>query len=246
MHELHRQEYLQSIGIESYIPRWKLPFAAESYLCDRATLVDQEVIPSIEINSQGQKDSINPAIDLMLSTVVEKNTVKNNTSRIGDILQQFEDKKSPTIQSFSLSVWRPVPGFLIVSARNLNAIPTELFLNNFLRFYLKQHQLILVEEVLRWPAIENNKIVLTENDARIELQTWLSVQHELQSIKNLWFFGDVYRYFTSEAISGDDCFVGSCNIKLDQANSDHSAKIFPDLSRFLLQPTLKAQLLSLV
>ena len=250
MHELHRQEYLQAIGIESYIPRWKLPFAAESQRCDQSLVwVDQGVVTPLGVNVKNQQESAKPTIDLnqVLNAVAEKNTVKN-ASRIGDILQQFEDKKSPSIQSFSLSVWRPSSGFLIVASRDLNAMPTELFLNNFLRCYLKQHQLILSEEILRWPAIENNKIVLTEKDACAELQTWLSVQNEFQSIKTMWFFGDAYRYFSSEIVMSDDCFAGSCSIKLDQTDSDKpiTAKIFPDLSQFLLQPQLKIQFLSLV
>jgi len=256
MHEIHRQEYLQIIGIETYIPRWRIPFAAESQLCDRSFEWSQEkdeiqIVDPVQIDPNHQQDKVQPAIELhqVLNSVVEKLPVKNNPSRIGDILQQFEDKKLLQIHPFSLSVWKPASGFLIVAARNVNAMPTELLLNNFLRFYLQQNQLILKEEVLRWPAIENNKITLTEKDASAELQTWLSVQHEFQSIKTLWFFGDVYRYFVSE-ISGSnqDSLIESCAITLDQNDSAQTitAKIFPDLSQILLQPQLKEKLLSLV
>jgi hypothetical protein len=252
MHEILRQEYLQTIGIENYIPRWKIPFAAESYLCDQSfSWVDQAEIVPLDVNAQNQQVSMTSAINLsqVLSVVVEKNAVKTNSYRVDALLQQFEDKKSPQIQPFSLSVWRPAYDFLIVAARNLHAMPTELLLNSFLRFHLKQHQLILAEEVLRWPTMENNKITLTEKDAYAELQTWLSVQHEFQTIKTLWFFGDIYRYFVPEfSMSDDASIIESCDIKLDQANSTQTitAKIFPDLSQFLLRPQLKAKLLSLV
>jgi hypothetical protein len=258
MQEIRRQEYLQAIGIEAYIPRWKIPFAAESHLCDQSfewsnhTKADVAIIEPIQVdNPNYQQDQLPPAIDLhqVLNSVVEKTQVKNNPSRIGDILQQIEDKKSLQIQSFSLSVWRPAAGFLIVAARNVNAMPTELLLNNFLRFYLQQSQLVLSEEVLRWPTIENSKMALNEKDACAELQTWLSVQHEFQSIKTLWFFGDIYRYFISEfSTSNDRSLIESCDIKLDQAKSTQTirAKLLPDLSQFLLQPQLKEKLLSLV
>lgn len=257
MHEIRRQEYLAIMGVETYIPRWRIPFAAESHLCDQSFDWDDEVkqeskITTFEVNTPDHKrDPIQPAIDLhqVLSSVTEKPSIKNNPSRIDDLLQQFADKKSPQIQPFSLSVWRPAHDFLIVAARNLNAMPTELLLNNYLRFYLQQNQLVLGEEVLRWPAIENSKMTLTEKDACAELQTWLSVQYEFQSIKTLWFFGDIYRYFVPEFSRSDDASnIESCDIKMNQANSTQTitAKIFPDLSQFLFHPQLKAKLLSLV
>lgn len=253
MHEISRQEYLQTIGIESYIPRWRIPFAAESQLCDQSfewsqTKDEIKVVEPIQVDDPNyQRDQIQPPIDLhqVLNRVVEKSKTTNEPSRIADILQQFEEKKLPQIQSFSLSVWRPEAGFLIVAARNLNAMPTELLLNNFLRFHLKQSQLVLNEEVLRWPAIENSKMALTEKDACAELQTWLSVQHEFQSIKTLWFFGDVYRYFVSEfSRSNHESLSESHDIKLDSVQII-AAKIFPELSQILLQPQLKEKLLSL-
>jgi hypothetical protein len=92
-------------------------------------------------------------------------------------------------------------------------------------------------------------MALTEKDACAELQTWLSVQHEFQSIKTLWFFGDIYRYFVPEFSKlNDESLIEYCDIKLDQNKSTQTitAKIFPDLSQFLLRPQLKAKLLSLV
>ncbi len=248
MREIRRQEYLQTIGIETYIPRWKIPFAAESYLCDQSfSWVDQTEVAPLDVNTPNHQVSLIPTIDSsQVLNVVGKNTVKNNPYRVDALLQQFEDRKSLPVQSFSLNVWRPAPGFLVLAARNLNALPTELLLNNFLRFYLQQSQLVLSEEVLRWPAIENSKMALTEKDACAELQTWLSVQHEFQSIKTLWLFGDIYRYFASEFSKfNDEYAIEFCDIKLDQANPI-TAKIFPDLSQFLLRPQLKAKLLSLV
>ncbi len=258
MHEIRRQEYLQAIGIENYIPRWKIPFAAESYFCDSSIeLGDQAndditLVESIVVDTtNSQQDQLQPTIDLhqVLNGVVEKSLVKNSPSRIDDILQQLVDKKSPQIPSFSLSVWRPEPDFLVVATRNVNAMPTELLLNNFLRFYLKQNQLALMEDMLHWPAIDSSKMSLTEEDACTELQTWLSVQHEFQPIKTLWFFGDVCRYFTADFAAADtEFFVRDFPLKLGYAHSNQvvMAKHFPDLSDILLHPSLKAKLLSLI
>ncbi|MBK8186940.1 MAG: hypothetical protein IPK77_06680 [Cellvibrio sp.] len=257
MHEVHRQEYLTSMGIESYIPRWRIPFAAESHLCDQSYDLCSEtkqdsIVATSEANTfDASLNNIVPAIDLqqVLKSVSEKPVVKNSPFRADEILQQVESKALHLVQPFSLSVWRPAPDFLILAARNLNAMPTELLLNNFLRFHLNLPQLTLSEEVLRWPAIENNKIALTEHNAIAELQTWLSVQHEFQPINRLWFFGGIYRYFVSDLLKlADESHINSCDIYLDQFNVKQpiTAKIFPDMTRFLQQPELKEQLLSLV
>lgn len=257
MHEVHRQEYLASMGIDSYIPRWKIPFAAESHVCEQSDELWSEAeqgagVATFDVSAfDVPKAHLQTAIDLslVLKSVSEKPLVKTFSSSVDESPLQLENIESPLIQPFSLSVWRPAPDFLIVAARNVNAMPTELLLNNFLRFYLKQPQLILSEEVLRWPAIENTKIPLTENNAIAELQTWLSVQHEFQQIDQLWLFGDVYRYFVSELLrSGDQSSIEFCEVKLDQTNllKPIAAKIFPDISQFLKQPDLKVKLLSLV
>lgn len=246
MHEITRQEYLSALGIDIYIPRWKIDFAAESQLYEQTFDSQPELIHAN--NDIDTQQSESPVIDLrqMLESVVERVSVKKE---IQTALQQQGEKNLQAIQSFSLSVWRPVSGFLIVSARNTNAMPTELILNNFLRFYLNQNQLTLHEEVLRWPSVENQKITLTNLDACAELQTWLSVQHEFQPIKNLWLFGDISHYFMPDKSIDFDVFVKKFEINLDQNGSSAgpvAVKIFPDLTQFLLQPELKAQLLSLV
>jgi hypothetical protein len=242
MHEIARQEYLSALGIDTYIPRWKISFA---HTCEQTFDIEPEQI-HLNNDLEIRREHDSPPIDLrqVLDGIVEKVVVKKG---ISSSLQPPEN--SQTIQPFSVSIWRPESGFLIVSARNTEAMPTELLLNNFLRFYLQQNQLVLNEEVLRWPATENKKMTLTEQDACTELQTWLSVQHEFQPIKNLWFFGDVSDYFIPERSIDSDKYIKECNINLNQNNSSVSSisvKFFPDLSQFLLHPELKFHLLSLM
>lgn len=254
MHEFRRQEYLQAIGIETYIPRLTLPCAAESHLCENSdcndlTMIESPDVLSLQVDLQSQENEPTQTITLnqVLFDVNDKLTNKTEPSRSDNTSRQVQQREI-YLASFSLSVWRPRPGFVIISARNVNAMPTELFLNNFLRFYLKQNDLTLSEEVLRWPASENGKMALTKENACAELQTWLSVQNEFNSIDKLWLFGDIYRYFSSTPlVPTENLTLNSCDIQLDQTSSNRIVKaiIFPDLSQFLLDPQLKTILLSL-
>ena len=57
MNEIQRQQYLDAIGIDTYMPRWILPRAASPFSC-------QPVLPQAEANHQAiaQAAAVNPAI----------------------------------------------------------------------------------------------------------------------------------------------------------------------------------------
>jgi len=256
MNELHRQEYLSLIGIEQYIPRWRIPFAAESNPLEIINLnqdfskvhphemVNEKVetnSPELRVNNSDEPLGIASLLDdFQAKQTFRKNQIENRS-------QVSEQKNSSQLQPFTLNVWRPESGFLILASRNFEAMPTELLLNNFLKFYLKNPRLQLSEEFLRWPAATTSQILPTETAAKTELQTWLNVQHEIQPINKIWFFGYIHCYFMEEAAEIKNT-VNSRELILDQSiNSKASIKatILPELSQFLLQPSLKAELLSL-
>ena len=154
----------------------------------------------------------------------------------------METKSSAVVQPFSLSVWRPTAGFLVIADRTTDALPTELLMQNILRFYMNNYSLKVDEDILRWPAVQTTQLALTEENAYTELQTWLSVQHELQSLERVWFFGEAWKYFVQKKQEFDeDYFVVSIDVA-----QNLQAKCFPCLTRLLQNPQLKAGLLELV
>jgi len=174
-----------------------------------------------------------------------KKTVKSASQPIGaaDILAQL-DTKPVTIEPFSLSIWRPLDGVMIVDSRNTKlALPTELLLNNILRSVFSNQAIKPQEEVLRWPMIENSFAKRTVNDARIELQTWLSVQHEIRPIRQLWLMGaNAAIYLLPEFVSYHDSIFQVQGL----AESSLSALILPSLNDFLQKPKAKRQLFSAI
>jgi hypothetical protein len=247
MNELQRQAYLSALGIENYAPRWLLPSAPASLAC---------VMPVFDIPVAAVETSPAAFVAAVMNPHSESNTsAPNLLTTIADlaeqkkaplavnaaeILQQLEGKKAPVVQPFSLTVYRPQPGFLIIDSRNTKlALPTEVLLNNLLRTNLKALQFILGEEVLRWPMIENRFVSRTEDDARNELQTWLAVENELRSIHTLWLMGEsAARYWL---VSGSD-WSASCWTTQPIKDLSLQALILPSLNQLLQNPAQKSRL----
>ncbi len=247
MNELQRQVYLSALGIENYAPRWLLPSAPASVACVMPVfdipVVDPVVtiMPSVATAIDSRIESNNSASELLTAIVEIKEPKKAPLAiNAAAILQKLEEKKAPVVQPFSLSVYRPQAGFLIVDTRNpALALPTELLLNNLLRAHLKASQFTLAEETLRWPMIENRFVSRTEDDARNELQTWLAVENELRPIQTLWLMGEnAARYWLE---SGSD-WSAVCWTMQPIKDLPLQALILPSLNQLLQNPAQKSNL----
>lgn len=255
MNELQRQAYLSALGIENYMPRWRMPFAPQPIAC---------VLPVIEVEDLNSSASaitaalitetpsaVSPvgsplAIDVLANLDIRQKPPApvNATS----ILQQLEDKKPNVVAPFSLSVWRPLPGMLIIDSRNTTlALPTDLLLHNILRSLEPTEKFNLEEEVLRWPMIENRFVSRTDVDARNELQTWLAVENELRPISRLWLLGDnAGKYFIAADTSAIESRWQKRAINGLPAQSQVTALLLPSLNELLQHPQDKARLWALL
>lgn len=246
MNELQRQAYLSSLGIENYAPRWILPAAPAPVACvmplpivEISTAVDQALASTSILSNILESQERSPSV---LSSAIadldmpKKAPVLSNTAAI---LQQLEEKKAPVVQPFSLSVYRPQAGFLIIDTRNTSlALPAELFLHNLLRGYLNTTQFAFGEEVLRWPMIENRFVSRTEDDARNELQTWLAVENELRPIHKLWLMGEnATRYW----LDSSEPWLSICWTIQPIKNLPLQALIMPSLNQLLQNPAQKSK-----
>lgn len=247
MNELQRQAYLSALGIENYAPRWLLPSARVPLACE---------MPVFDIPAATVETSPLGFVAAAMSTHSERNTPAPNllTAIAGladqkkvplavnaaDILQQLGVKKAPVVQPFSLTVYRPQPGFLIIDSRNTKlALPTEVLLNNLLRAYFQKMQFALGEEVLRWPMIENRFVSRTEDDARNELQTWLAVENELRPIHALWLMGESAALYW---LDPENDWSATCWTIQPIKDSSLQALILPSLNHLLQHPAQKSRL----
>jgi len=258
MNEFHRQIYLSALGVETYMPRFHLPYAPIPVACEIKSvevalpssaqpdsLVEQVtpvIQPRIQVNrSSSVAQDISPVGSLVGNIFDVPKVPKAAAQSISaaDILSQLASKPV-TIDPFNLSIWRPFDGLMIVDSRNTKlALPTELLLNNILRAFFSNQVFKLQEEVLRWPTIENSFAKRSAADARNELQTWLSVQHEIRPIDYLWLMGaNAATYLFPEDFSYGENVYQSISLK----DSAIKALIVPSLNELLQKPSTKKQL----
>lgn len=257
MNELQRQHYLSALGVDTYMPRWHLPYAPQSVVCE-LPIIPIDVQPSSRIENKVEfvtaqaqpvnviktlSNEVSPVNNLIGDILETKKVIKSAAlpTSAADILAQL-NTKPVTIDGFSLSIWRPVEGVMIIDSRNTKlALPTELLLNNILRSLFSNQALKPQEEVLRWPMIENRFAKRTAEDACTELQTWLSVQHEIRSIRYLWLMGsNAATYLLPAGISIADTLFQSVVL----ADSTIHALNLPSLNELLQKPATKQKLFS--
>lgn len=246
MNELQRQVYLSVFGIENYMPRWHLPFAPESVACLVPVITPTLEVASISVSAIPSQPPIAVTTSLerepphrLLADINAPSSAPVRIS-VASILQQLEEKPVDIVPPFSLSVWRPAPGFLVIDSRNTTlALPTELLLHNILRVVIGNQLSGLQEEVLRWPMVENRFVSRTAADACAELQTWLAVEHELRPVTQLWLMGDnATRYlFAGESEPTENWWQ-----RHSLPNIGLPALILPSLNQLLQQSQLKARL----
>lgn len=253
MNEFHRQMYLSVIGVDTYMPRLHLPFAPTSIACEIQPLIVDEIplaYKTLENSSPIQVskpvDSASPTTSPVGNLIGEIFEIPKISRPVlqpvtaADILAHL-DSKPATVEPFSLSIWRPLEGLMIVDSRNTKlALPTELFLQNILRSVFTSNALTK-EEVLRWPAIENSFTQRSAADARNELQTWLSVQHEIRPIQYLLLMGsNAATYLLPE----DTIYSENLYSSISLLDSSVRALILPSLNELLQKPATKKQLQS--
>jgi len=258
MNELQRQLYLSALGVDTYMPRWQLAFAPASVACSlpafsESSILNTEKTSSVQIISS----LISPQLDQQQS----ENKIVSINSLIGDI---FDTKKIiktdaqikqsvssltevaavSTIEAFSLSIWRPIDDLMIVDSRNTKlALPTDALLKNLFRNMFSQVSALFKEEVLRCPMIENSFAKRTADDARAELQTWLSVQCEIRPIKYLWLMGENATNYLVADIAAKNKNLWQSSLVAD---SNIPALILPSLNELLINPLLKKPLFSAI
>lgn len=270
MNEIQRQAYLSVLGIENYMPRWQLPQAPQAQVCVMPILAGTPAVaperdwPAAELlaarpqqpkvqqpdqpsfNSRLASASLSkpqeptPVANLLADMVAPKKAPLS--ANAATLLQQLDTPKAPVVTPFALSLWRPVPGFLIVDTRDTSlALPTELLLGNLLRVFLGSRFQPAEEEVMRWPMVENRFVSRTADDARVELQTWLAVEHELRPIQRLWLMGDnAARYLLPADTDPQAHWFQTQPL----AAAHLQALLLPSLNQLLQQPQLKARLWS--
>lgn len=253
MNEYQRQVYLSALGVENYMPRWRLALAPAAIVCDLpAIAVEVEDVASTETarvstdaDRSASAQSINSAgvAPLMADVLRTLTQQTSGLAKSSPLLSLPSVRKSPAteqIPSFALSVWRPVDDVLVIDSRNTQlAFPTEALLSNLLRAVFAIQAPLGKEEVLRWPIVRDALIARTEDDARSALQVWLEVELERRYAGKLLLMGkNATQYFLPPDRDYEDILWQEVAL----TDSKSCAMVTPSLVELLQQPMLKRDL----
>src|SRR5690606_6475032 len=253
MNEYQRQIYLSALGVENYMPRWRLALAPAAVVCDLPAIAAdvQHTAPmetagiSIDTDKSdfSQSQAGGGAAPLMadvLRTLTQPTLSSIQPSPLPSLSSVRKSLATEQIPAFVLSIWRPVDDVLVIDSRNTQlAFPTEVLLNNILRAVFALQGPLSNEEILRWPLVDNVLVARTEDDARSALQVWLEVELERRPARQLLLMGrNATQYFLSPDLSYDDILWQEITL----TNSPNRAIVTPSLVDLLQQPILKRDL----
>lgn len=118
---------------------------------------------------------------------------KSLTSAVSSVMKSTTTHLVETeiIPAFTLSIWRPKSGLLIIDSRNTRlALPTERLLANILNSVVESRLVQGPEDVMQWPFFDNISVPQTREHACNALQVWLEVELERRPATHLWLLGE--------------------------------------------------------
>ncbi|WP_111643226.1 hypothetical protein [Marinimicrobium alkaliphilum] len=241
MDELQRQSYLSSLGIDTYVPRWRLPEAPVPVACARPAARAAEPAP-VKATAQAPAtgDSVaatrtGPApIAAVLESLTGAKAAPDSTTHAPSLETESPAEPAP---AFSLSLWRPEPGLLIVADRaSGSGLPTERLVHNLVAA-LAPGQSAGAETVWHWPPGSGGHLPRTDADARIAVQTWLETELAKRTVHQVWLFGTQAVRYSLSAETDAELWQS-----VTLAPGTHPAWVLPDLISLLREPLLKRQL----
>ncbi|MFL0811613.1 MAG: hypothetical protein K6L76_14430 [Agarilytica sp.] len=258
MNEYQRMQYLDAMGIDTYVPRVLLPAAKVS---------EQLYIPKVEAVPVGEAQSpvVEPEVSVRSSAGPQRVSIDLDSVLAGasggaepsadDAKKGVESDKEPvkaevTLKSlargdvpqsqtdavrFSLALWRVGDWQIIDSRRQGDALPTDRLLANMLQQLGKLDVNLPRVEILNWPAVEN-KANQGWPEARALVQGFLDGRILAKPVSHFILMGQD----AAHAVLGEELnFLEKQHTT--QAVSDFNAKalVLPSLSDLLYAPHLK-------
>ncbi len=263
MNELQRQQYLDAMGVDTYMPRWVLPHAPAPVACDVSFIPgDLESGQPQDAGKPGgevqNKAASNDAIAPLSASRAEAKdkpesalaALAEPVARVQAAAEQVQSTDNSTdssaakaplndepVPQFALSIWRVSEQLLVIDSRQAQlALPTEPLFINILVALGYPRQPLPKTEVIRWPMVDNPFVGQTAADAREMLEAYLDGKLLTHPAKHVLLMGeDACRYVLPELNRFEDQ-LGKA-ILLEQHKVD--AIIVPSLSAMLLEPEQK-------
>lgn len=246
MHEIRRQQYLDALGIDSYMPRVLLPWAPAprrisppEIVVEEAPVRDRAAAPAPEARVES---SPTPVAEVLRDMTRAQPAMEKKPAR--EALSLVRERPRP-VATVHLHLWRPLPGYFILDdCPPGTALPTHRLLANILRALTGQAVNPGNPERVRCPINEQLASHYGEEDVRRELQAWFVEAYARQPAQQVWLLGPAARWFLPSGAEIRDSQFTRVALTLEEAGAEGEiqALIAPSLSDMLQDAALKAPL----
>ncbi len=177
MDEITRQEYLSSMGIQSYFPRYVLPAAKKSEACEWPEQPSAELDSKLELKKALESKPVSSS-KLALDNI---QIMQISTALHKDVMPQNKQHESVTEEvRFKLVIINVNEDALVLisqpymhTSNTLSAIQKQLFTNIFNALYKDPIRLNLEIKAFRWPFSEASHIEKDGQAAKASLGAYL-------------------------------------------------------------------------
>lgn len=259
MNERRRTEYLEAMGIQTFVPRWILPAARPS---QQAPLPEPEAVESPakdERPAMAQTQALAASETRATSTQRVTGVVSGIIGELAGqeamrakpesapsasihtpakrVLDVLEGSPTTEIVSFSLSLWRVSDGLMVIDSHQAKqALPTHTLLSNILLAKGMRTPLSR-PEVLSWPMVGGAADEGGWQQACEMVQAFLNARFERQPVQSVWLMGEAaYR----AVCAGEDHYRENMGKMRDLDTLNCLAVVLPSLTDMLKSPSLKA------
>ena len=255
MNELQRMQYLDAMGVDMFVPRFVLPNAKLSQVCE-LPVAEISAPPMHRLtDSQGEAAPIGSEGGL-ISDIIKKTALDtrflddDKSEKVVDAKAESKVKQEEQVQSvqqpepvaepvrFNLSVWNSDQVLVLDSQSENQALPTETLLKNILIHAGLLTSLLPRAELIKWPPV-----ALPDRDmgwgAALD---WLTPYLEgklFAKEKKIFIFGEsCFNALTG----GAEDFSQNCFSQVEIEPLSISALVLPSLADILYKPELKKQI----
>lgn len=237
MNELQRMQYLDALGVDTYMPRYTLPLGGDSRLCMPVPVVRRVAV------SEGPAPVVDGAVESSSSAMVQallepaqaapaNDGVKDNPS-LPNPVADFTEPSAVSAVSFSLSIWVVSECLIVDSRRQGSGLPTDALLANMVR--AMGWQVSGAAEVFRWP-MEEMPTLVDAASAKDVLQSLFDVKVETAAVSRCLLMGEDALNYCSNA----DGFANHLGGAVDTLYEGLQACVIPSLESMLMDPKQKA------
>ncbi len=196
MDEITRQEYLRSMGIQSYFPRYVLPAAKNSDQCEWPEILNHDVKVKVELKKLITSEL--PVTSANSPENIQKAEIKT------ELKKAARSEKGAEIEEvrFQLVIIHVNEEVLVLisqpymhASNSLSAVQKQLFVNIFNALYIDPINLNLEIKPFRWPFSEALHIEKDGQAAKASLGAYLEQLKAKYSFNRLILMGEKIAQF---------------------------------------------------